>query len=108
MPFIQPTPDNQLSGEEVVQLGRPHVYAWQRDGVWLYVGFSTNGMSRLVEHEVILIRRRHTRVRHIQPYETIVLPTDNFLFWHHPQDDLSVLRRLELDLIYAHHPRYNK
>ena len=82
---------------EIVQLSMadfysPCVYAWRRNGEWLYVGKSVNGLGRLGNHQVIGACR--------------VRPHDDLLIFRVAKiDDLAPL---EANLIKANRPRYNK
>ena len=88
---MRPPTTRVVTGEQLREWTRPCVYAWRRDGKWLYVGQSARGLARLWSH-------------HVLKYDAI-LPTDEILLWH---VDHYERMRLEAELIFVNRPLYNR
>ena len=80
-----------LTGKQLLDWMRPCVYAWRRNGQWLYVGQSVRGLSRLGGHHAVSLND--------------ILPTDELLMWH---VDHAERIRLEAELIVVNRPLYNR
>ena len=86
------SPQEMLTGDEVLQMRRPTVYAWIRNGEVLYIGRSIHGAARPLEHN-------HHRIKDI-------LPTDFLYIWQFVEDADAI--KLEISLIADLHPPLNR
>jgi len=90
---IDRSPDIAISGVEAQNAKRICTYAWLRGEVWLYVGQSRRGLTRVLGHNVI------GELEEIRD-------TDTILVWHCATEKDSI--SLERALIHKHQPVYNK
>lgn len=86
-------PDVNIAGEYYNKFNTDCVYAWKRGSVWLYVGTSSYGFSRIFKHNVIGKAEE-------------VLDTDEILVWSF--SDSFTARLAELEFIVRYKPVYNK
>ena len=89
-------PTGQLKGKELIRLNAPCVYGWQRGNEWLYVGYSSRGLSRVLPH------KHHVLI------ENEIWDDDIFYLWQPDNFGIEDLKRLERTLIVVLKPRYNK
>jgi hypothetical protein len=85
--------DKSVSVKEYFNSLKPRVYAWQRNGVYLYIGMSLKGIARIGKHGII---------GKVEP----LLETDYFDFWFCETRDEA--EQLERGLIKLNKPKYNK
>lgn len=81
-----------LTGDDLMAISGPIVYAWKREGKWLYIGHSNRGLERLVTHD--LIGRKAP-----------LLPSDTIELWRFPT--LRMAQGVEAALIKSIRPVYN-
>lgn len=78
---------------DISRMRRPCVYAWRRDGEWLYVGTTGAGVARFLgQHHVIGVR---------DPLQA----RDEIVVWF--SRTASDRNKLEASLIAEHQPKYN-
>jgi hypothetical protein len=82
-----------FTGEEYCTFSSNCVYAWKRKEEWLYIGFSTHGLTRPFAHNTI---------NHIEK----VQPQDQLICWAFENKFDAQLK--EMELILTHKPKYNK
>ena len=89
--------DTTYDAKEWLQLTRPCVYAWFREGQCLYVGCSYHGIVRPLD-------RKH----HVIGLLDAVLPDDVFKIFYPPVKDRSELEAVETLYIKTLRPSLNK
>lgn len=84
--------DKSISGAEYKQMLKPFVYGWCRKGVYLYIGATRQGWTRLM--------KPHNIIGRAEP----LLDDDYIDFWF---CDDSQIYKTEAELILLHQPKYN-
>jgi len=70
------------------------IYAWRREESWMYIGSSTNGIGRILNHDLIDLNEMKS--------------SDLVYVWYFPTFTQKRLLELELALINKLQPLYNK
>ena len=88
-------PTAQLTGAELQRLTSPCIYGWRRSNEWLYIGYSKEGLTRLIsrQHKVFV------------KFE--IWDTDELFVWQPKGISQKDLKGLEEVLIAMLSPKYN-